>query len=113
MEVDEGLEFTTNPTNGRSESIDTEVGVDVGVDLRIKFEINGVARLLVPSIGFCQRFKTLHMACPFIDFKHTNTSSFYKTIMFDPSSFDVPSFNSCNVSHNLSFKVSSWNFDSR
>jgi hypothetical protein len=111
LELDEGLEFIANPTNGRFESIYMDVGVDGGRDLGIKFEVNGVARLLVPSIGFCRRFKTLLMACPSIDFKHTNTSSFCKTTLFDPSSFDVPVFNSCNVSRNLYFKVSSWNFD--
>jgi hypothetical protein len=52
VEVDEGFEFIANPTNGRFESIDMDVGVDGGANLGIKFEINGVARLLVPSIGF-------------------------------------------------------------
>jgi hypothetical protein len=46
----------------------------------------------------------LHMACPSIDFKHTNISSFCKITLFDPSSFDVLIFNSCNVSHILFFK---------
>jgi hypothetical protein len=40
--------------------------------------------VLVPLIKCCQRFKTLRMACPFVDFKRTNTSSFYKTVIFNP-----------------------------
>jgi hypothetical protein len=51
----------------------------------------------------------LRMACPPIDFKCTNTSLFYKIIMSNRSPFDVLVFNSCNVFHNLSFKVSSSN----
>jgi len=59
VEVDEQLEFTTRPTNGRSESIE----MDVRVDPRIEFQVNGVARLLVPSMRLCRCFKTLCMAC--------------------------------------------------
>jgi hypothetical protein len=73
---------------------------------RIKFEVNGVDRLFVSLIKFCRRFKTLHMACPYVDFKHIDISSFCKTTLFDPSSFNVLVFNSHDVSHNLSFKVS-------
>jgi hypothetical protein len=109
VEVDEGLESTTNPTNGRYVSIDMDVGIDGRAYLGIKFEVNRVVGLLIPRL--CRRFKTLRMACPSIDFKLTNTSSFCKTTMFDPSSFDVPIFNSCNVFRNLFFQVSSWNFD--
>jgi hypothetical protein len=107
MEVDERPEFIIGSINGGSESIEMDVGVDGGADSRTKFEVDGIARLLVPSMRLCQCFKTLRMACPFVDFKRTNISSFYKTTLFDPSSFDVLIFNSCNVSHNLSFKVSS------
>jgi hypothetical protein len=103
VEVDEQLEFTTCLTNGRFESIE----MDVEVDPRIEFQVNRVARLLVPSMKLCRRFKTLRMACPSIDFKLTNIFSFCKTTLFDPSSFVVLVFNSCNVSHNLSFKVAS------
>jgi hypothetical protein len=111
VEVDEGPKFTTCPTNGRSKSTKMDVRVNGETYLGIKFEVNGVVGLLVPSMRLCQCFKTLHMACPSIDFKHTNTSSFCKTILSDPSSFDVHVFNSCDVSRNLSFKVSSWKFD--
>ncbi len=85
MEVDEGLEFTTSPTNGRSKSIE----MDVGTNPRIEFEVNGVVRLLIPSMKLCQRFKTLRMACPSIDFKHTNISSFCKisTLTMFPATF--------------------------
>ncbi len=107
MEVNEGLEFTTGPINGRSESIKMDVRVDGGTYPRIEFEVDGVVGLLIPSMKFCQHFKILHMACPSIDFKGTNTSLFYKTTMSNPSSFDAPIFNSHNVSRNLSFKVSS------
>jgi len=38
VEVNEGLEFTTNPTNGRYESIEMDVGVDgrtyLGINLK-------------------------------------------------------------------------------
>ncbi len=113
VEVNEGLEFTTGPTNGRFESIKMDVKVDGGAYPRIEFEVDGVVGLLIPSMKFCQHFKILHMACPSIDFKGTNTSSFYKTTLSNPSSFDAPIFNFCNVSHNLSFKVSFGNSDSR
>jgi hypothetical protein len=113
VEVNEGLEFTTSPTNGRSESINIDVRVDGGAYPRIEFEVKGVVGLLIPLMKFCQHFKILHMACPFIDFKGTNTSSFYKATLSNPFSFYAPIFNSCNVSHNLSFKVSSWKSDSR
>jgi hypothetical protein len=90
-----------------------DVRANGGVDPRIEFEVDGVVGLLVPLIKLCRRFKTLCMACPYVDFKRTNISSFYKTIMFNPSSFDVPILNFCNVSHKLSSKVFSWNYDSR
>jgi hypothetical protein len=94
-------------------SIKMDVGVDGGADPRIKFEIDDIARLLLPSMGLCWCFKTLRMACPFVDFKHINIPLFYKTTLFDPSSFDVLVFNTRHVSDNLSFKVSSFLFDSR
>jgi len=84
-----------------------DVGTNGGTNPGIEFEVNGIAGLLIPSMRFCQHFKTLCMAYPSIDFKCTNTSSFYKTTLSNPSSFDVPIFNSRNVPHNLSFKVSS------
>jgi hypothetical protein len=105
--VDEGPKFTTRPTNGGYESIEIDVRADGGTNLGIKFEVDGVTGLLVPSMRLCQCFKTLCMACPYIDFKRTNISSFCKTTLSDPSSFDVHVFNSYNVSRNLSFKVSS------
>jgi hypothetical protein len=108
VEVNEGPEFTIGPSNGRSKSIEVNIKVDGGAYPRIKFEINGVIGLLIPSMRFCQHFKILHMACPSIDFKGTNISLSYQTILFNPSSFDAPIFNFCNVSHKLSFKVSSW-----
>jgi hypothetical protein len=49
------------------------------------------------------------MAWPSIDFKCLNISSFYNTTSSKPSSFDVPIFNSIDVSYNLSSKVSSYN----
>jgi hypothetical protein len=52
MEVNEGLEFTTSPTNGRSYSIETNVRVD------------GVARLLVSSIKLCLCFNLLISSVP-------------------------------------------------
>jgi hypothetical protein len=88
-----------------------DVGANGGIDPWIEFEVGGVVGLLVPLMRLHLCFKTLHMAYPSVDFKHTNISSFYKTTMFHPSSFDVPIFNSCNVSCNFSFKVSSWKFD--
>jgi hypothetical protein len=92
-----------------------DVGANGGVDPRIEFEVDGVDGLLVWLMRLFRCFKTLHMPYPYVDFKCTNTSSFCKTIMYDPSSFDVLVFNSRNVSHNvsynLSFKVSSWKFD--
>jgi hypothetical protein len=71
-----------------------DVGIDGGTHLGIEFEVDGVVRLLIPSMRLCKHLKTLRMACPPIDFKCTNTSSFYKTTLFDPSSFDVLVFNS-------------------
>jgi hypothetical protein len=35
----------------------------------------------------------------------------YKISFSDPSSFEVPIFNSLNVSHKQSFKVSSYNYE--
>jgi len=49
VEVDEGLEFIASPTNGGFESIE----MDVGIDPRIEFEVNGVVGLLVPSMKLC------------------------------------------------------------
>jgi hypothetical protein len=85
-----------------------DVGANGGVDPRIEFEVDGVVGLLVRSMRLCQCFKTLCMPCPFVDFKCTNISSFCKTTMYDPSSFDVLVFNYHNVSCNFFFKVSSW-----
>jgi len=62
VEVNEGPEFTIGPTNGRSKSIKMNVRVDGRAYPRIKFEINGVIGLLIPSMRFCQHFKILHMA---------------------------------------------------
>ncbi len=107
MEINEGSKFIMGPTNGRYKSIMMDVGADGKANLGIEFEVNGVARLLVPSMRLCQHFKTLRMACPSIDFKCTNTSSFYKTTMSNPSSFDVPISTLAMFPHNLSFKVSS------
>jgi hypothetical protein len=66
MEIDQRPEFTISPTNGGSKSIEMDVGTNGGADPRIKFEVDGVARLLVPPIKLCQCFKRLHMACPFM-----------------------------------------------
>jgi len=99
--VDEGFKFIADPTNAGFEFIDMDVGADGKADPKIKFEVNGVVGLLVPSLKLCQHFKRLRMACLSIDFNPTNTSSFYKTTMSDPFSFDVLVFNSHNVSHNL------------
>jgi hypothetical protein len=107
MEVNEGPEFIIGPTNGGSKYTKMDVGRDGEADPGIEFEINGVTGLLVPSMRLCRHFKTLRMACPSVDFKCTNIFSSYKTTMSNPSSFDVPIFNSCDVPHNLSFKVSS------
>jgi hypothetical protein len=52
-----GLEFTTCPTNGRSKSIEMDVGVngrvDGGTDPRIKFEVDGVVGLSITSMKLC------------------------------------------------------------
>ncbi len=104
MEVDEGPELTTGPINKGSESIEMDVGANGGVDPGIKFEIDGVVRLLVPSMKLCLCFKTLHIACPYVDLNCTNIFLLCKTTMSNPSSFGVHVFNSCNVSHNLSSK---------
>jgi hypothetical protein len=84
-----------------------DVEANEGANLGMKFEVDGVVGLLVPSIKLCRCFKRLHMACPFVDFKHTNTPSFNKTTLFNPSSFDVLVFNTRNGSPNFSSKVSS------
>jgi hypothetical protein len=76
MEVYEEPEFTIAPTNGGFESIEMDVRVDGGTNLGIKFEVGVVARLLILSMKLCLCFKTLCMACPFVDFKCTNTPLF-------------------------------------
>jgi hypothetical protein len=47
MEVDEGPEFIVGPTNRGFESINMDVGANGGIDPRIEFEVDGVAKLLV------------------------------------------------------------------
>ncbi len=67
---------------------------------------------MVPSIKLSQCFKTFCIGHPSIDFKQVEISSFCNTTFSKPfSNFFVFIFNSLNVSHNLSFKVSSQNFD--
>jgi hypothetical protein len=49
VEVNEQLEFIVGPIDGGFKSIK----MDVGVDPRIEFQVNGVARLLIPSMKLC------------------------------------------------------------
>ncbi len=45
MEVNEGPEFTTSPTNGRFDSIEMDVGANGRTYLGIEFEVEGVVGL--------------------------------------------------------------------
>jgi len=53
-------------------------------------------------------FKNIVHAMPICWFQLYQHFFILKTIMYDPSSFDVPVFNFPNVSRNVSCKVSSW-----
>jgi hypothetical protein len=69
MEVDEKLEFITCPVDGRSKSIEKNVGTDAWINPRIDLGVDGVVGLLITSIKLCQCLTTSCMACPFVDFK--------------------------------------------
>ncbi len=53
MEIDEGPEFIIGLINEGFESINMDVGANGGIDLGIKFEIDGVVGLLIRSMKLC------------------------------------------------------------
>jgi hypothetical protein len=61
VEVNERIEFATNPCDEGSKFIEMHVKVDA--------RVNGLVGLLIPSIKFCQHFNKLRMACSFVDFR--------------------------------------------
>jgi hypothetical protein len=81
--------------------------IEKGLNAVVNARLDGVDGL-IPSIMDCRCFKALCMAWLFVDFKHVSTSSFYNITHFPNLPHLMSLFlNSFDVSHNLSFKVSS------
>ncbi len=90
--------------------LDSIEKLGIGRGYTIFREISGgvdVVDISAPSIKLWHLFNTFLVACPFVTFKCCNISSHCNVALSNSSSFKVLVLNSFNVSHSLSFKVTS------
>jgi hypothetical protein len=74
---------------------------------------DGVLAISAPSVRLWHLFKTFLVACPFVAFKHSSTSSRCNVAFFEPFTFEVHIFNFFKMFHNQFLKVSSTMYESR
>jgi hypothetical protein len=59
----------------------------------------------------CHLFETFWLACPLMDFSHSNITSHYNVACLEWFSLELHNFNSFNVSYRQIFNVSSTNWE--